>query len=320
MQALAHDTYAPPQELLVRGHAQPTVGPDGVLIRVRAAGVNRGDALAAEGIPYATRLTSGLSRPKGSLLGADVAGVVEVVGHEVTALTPGDSVLGWAEGAFAEVAVARPERLTRKPDALTFEQAAALPTAAVTALQALRKAPSIADQRVLVLGASGGVGTFTVQIAKALGAEVTAVASSRNVELVRSLGADHVLDYTRDDVMGSVGAYDVVVDLIGREPLMSARRILRPKGTYVVVGGPNPRSLTGAGRFVRAALLSPFVSQRLVPLFATRSPEALADVLDMVAAGLVLPVIDATYDLRDAPEALQYVSAGHARGRVVLTV
>ncbi len=227
-------------------------------------------------------------------------------------------MVGWAEGAFAEVAVARPDLLIRKPEALTFEQGAAIPTAAVTALQALKKAPSVAGRHVLVLGASGGVGTFAVQIAKALGAEVTAVASTRNVELLRSTGADHVLDYTRDDVTGQDGRFDVVVDLVGREPLMSARRVLRPKGTFVVVGGPNPRSLTGAGRFVRAALLSPFVSQRLTPLFATQDRAALEEVMGLVSAGHVLPVIDATYDLRDAADALRYVSAGHSRGRVVL--
>ena len=319
MRAIVHERYGPPQALRVAERPDPNSDPDGVTIRVRAAGVNRADVLAAEGIPYLTRLTAGMSQPKRSLLGTDLAGVVEAVGSAVTDLEPGDSVLGWADGAFAEIAVARPGRLVRKPAALTFEQAASVPTAAVTAWQALHKGEPTIGSQVLVLGASGGVGTFAVQIARALGAEVTGVASTRNRDLVRSLGAHHVLDYTRDDIFASAGRYDLVVDLVGREPLTSARRVLRPGGTYVVVGGPNPRSLTGAGRFLRAGLLSPWVRQRLTPLFATQDRSALEEVVRLVAAGTVLPVIDATYDLRDAPDALRYVAAGHTRGRVVLT-
>ena len=321
MHAIIHDSYGPPETLRVRQVPDPRADEHTVLIRVRAAGVNRGDALAVEGIPYATRLTSGLSQPKRPALGADVAGVVETVGSAVAGLRPGDAVLGWADGAFAELAVSRRELLVPKPTALSFEHAAAIPTAAVTAWQALHKGGQLmAGHRVLVLGASGGVGTFAVQIARAFGAEVTGVASTRNLELVRSTGADHVLDYTRDDVNAATGHYDLVVDLVGREPLTSARRALRPGGTYVVVGGPNPRSLTGAGRFLRAAALSPWVRQRLSPLFATQDRPALERVVELVAAGTVLPVIDATYDLRDAPDALRYIAAGHARGRVVLTV
>ena len=320
MRTIVQESYGPPEALRVTEQPEPSHDPDGVLIRVRAAGVNRADILAAEGIPYVTRLTAGMSRPKRPLLGTDVAGVVEAVGSARAGVEPGDAVLGWADGAFAELAVARPGLLVRKPSALTFEQAAAVPTAAVTAWQALHKVDSLTGRRVLVLGASGGVGTFAVQIATALGAEVTGVASTRNRDLVRSLGADHVLDYTRDDIFAAAaGRYDLVVDLVGREPLASARRVLRPGGTYVVVGGPNPRSLTGAGRFVRAGLLSPLVRQRLTPLFATQDRSALEQVIRMVSAGAVLPVIDATYDLRDAPDALRYVAAGHTRGRVVLT-
>lgn len=321
MHAIVHDSYGPPETLRVREVPDPRADDHTVLVRVRAAGANRGDVLAAEGIPYATRLTTGLSRPKQHGLGADVAGVVEDVGSAVVDLKAGEHVVGWADGAFAELAVARPGLLVRKPANLTFEQAAAVPTAAVAAWQALRKVGGLTPGRhVLVLGASGGVGTFAVQLARALGAEVTGVASTRNLGLVRSSGAHHVLDYTRDDVTASVGRYDLVVDLVGREPLLAARRVLRPGGTYVVVGGQNPRSLTGTGRFVRAAVLSPWVRQRMRPLFATQDPSALADVLGLVSEGKVLPVIDATYDLRDAPDALGYVAAGHARGRVVLTV
>ena len=319
MRTIVHECYGPPEALRVTEQPEPSHDPDGVLLRVRAAGVNRADNLAAEGIPYLTRLTAGMSRPKRPLLGTDLAGVVEAVGSARADLEPGDEVLGWADGAFAELAVARPGLLVRKPSALTFEQAAAVPTAAVTAWQALHKVDSLKGRHVLVLGASGGVGTFAVQIGKALGVEVTGVASTRNRDLVRSLGADHVLDYTRDDIFAAAGRYDLVVDLVGREPLASARRVLRPGGTYVVVGGPNPRSLTGAGRFLRAGLLSPWVRQRLTPLFATQDRSALDQVVRLVTAGTVLPVIDATYDLRDAPDALRYVAAGHTRGRVVLT-
>lgn len=319
MRTIVHERYGPPEALRVTERPDPSHDPDGVLVRVRAAGVNRADVLAAEGIPYLTRLTAGMGRPKRPLLGTDVAGVVEAVGSARGDVEPGDAVLGWADGAFAELAVARPGLLVRKPSALTFEQAAAVPTAAVTAWQALHKVDSLTGRQVLVLGASGGVGTFAVQIAKALGSEVTGVASTRNRDLVRSLGADHVLDYTRDDIFAAAGRYDLVVDLVGREPLTSARRALRPGGTYVVVGGPNPRSLTGAGRFLRAGLLSPWVRQRLTPLFATQDRSALEQVIRLVSAGTVLPVIDATYDLRDAPDALRYVAAGHTRGRVVLT-
>ncbi len=320
MHAISHDTYGPPDGLRSSTLGAPTLDEHSVLVRVRAAGVNRGDVLAVEGIPYATRLTSGLARPRRSVPGADVAGVVEAVGSAVTELGPGDEVFGWARGAFAEVAAAAPEMLVRKPSKLTFEQAAAVPTAAVTALQALeRGGPLAAGNRVLVLGASGGVGSFVVQLARAHGSEVTGVASTRNLELVRSLGADHVLDYTREDLRSRAGHFDVVVDLVGRERLVHARRLLRPRGTYVVVGGQNPRSVTGMSRFAAAALLSPFVPQRLRPLFATQDRPTLERVTRLIADGRVLPVIDATYDLHDAPEALRYVAAGHARGRIVLT-
>jgi NADPH:quinone reductase-like Zn-dependent oxidoreductase len=321
MHTIVHDSYGPPESLGLQNVPGPCADDHSLVIRVRAAGVNRGDPLATEGIPYVTRLTTGLTRPKRARLGADVAGVVDAVGSAVTDLEPGDEVVGWAHSAFAELTTARPERLLRKPATLTFEQAAAIPTAAVTAWQALhRTGTPMAGQRVLVLGASGGVGTFAVQLAKAVGAEVTGVTSTRNLELVRSTGADHVLDYTRDDLAASAGHYDLVVDLVGREPLTAARRMLRPGGTYVVVGGQNARSLTGASRFARAALLSPWVRQRIRPLFATQDRAALEEVLALTGEGKVRPVIDATYDLRDAPDALRYVAAGHARGRVVLTV
>lgn len=320
MRAIVHDRYGSADTLELRDLGDPQVGTQSVRIRVCAAGVHRGDALEVEGVPYAARLSYGLTRPRRPVPGTDVAGVVETVGTAVTRLRPGDEVFGWAYGAFAEHAVAATSRVVRKPANVTFEQAAATPTPAVAALQALRDVGGLsAGQHVLVIGASGGVGTFAVQIAKALGAEVTGVSSTRNIELVRSVGADHVVDYTRDDLARSRAHFDLVVDLAGREPLSTARRLLRPHGRYVVVGGQNPRSLTGLGRFARAVALSPWVRQSLRPLFSKPNPADLESVAGWLAGGRVLPVIDAMYDLRDAPDAVRYIQTGHARGRVVIT-
>lgn len=334
MRAIVHDRYGPADRLGLRDLGEPPIeaaggrqarnsrtAGDAVRIRVRAAGVHRGDALAVEGLPYAARLAYGLRRPKRLVPGTDVAGVVTAVGSAVTRLQPGDEVFGWAHGAFADHAVAAAGMLVPKPATVTFEQAAATPTPAVAALQALRDVGRLAPgQDVLVLGASGGVGTFAVQIAAALGARVTGTSSTRNLELVRSVGADHVLDYTREDLGRWASRFDVVVDLAGREPLHRSRRLLRPNGRYVVVGGDNPRSLTGMGRFVRALALSPWVRQSLRPLFSTPSPADLESVAGWLATGQVLPVLDATYDLRDAAEAIRHVQTGHSRGRVVITV
>ncbi len=320
MRAIVHRTYGSADTLELRDLADPLIGDHSVQIRTRAAGIHRGDALAVEGIPYAARLAYGLRRPKRPVPGTDVAGEVRSVGAAVTRFGPGDEVFGWSDGAFAECAVAPASMLVRKPANLTFEQAAATPTPAVAALQALRDVGHLtAGQHVLVIGASGSVGIFAVQIAKALDAEVTGVSSTRNVKLVRSVGADHVLDYTRDDVGRSTTRFDLIVDLAGREPLSASRRLLRPNGRYVVVGGQNPRSLTGMGRFARAAALSPWVRQSLRPLFSKPNQADLQSVTELAAAGKVLPVIDATYDLRDAPDAIRYVQTGHARGRVVIS-
>lgn len=321
MKAMFHDRYGSVDVLEDRDLPIPTVGDGEVLVRVRAAGVNRGDGLAIEGIPYAARLSYGLTRPKHSVPGTDVAGVVEAVGQDVGTFTPGDEVFGWASGAFAEYAIAAADRLVRKPARLTFEQAAATPTTGVAALQALRDVGRIEPgHRVLVVGASGGVGTFAVQIAKADGAEVTGVSSTRNVELVRSTGADSVVDYTREDFTGHHGRYDLIVDVVGKEPLASARRALRAGGTYVVVGGQNARSLTGMKRFLQAQAMSPFVPQRLRPLFSKPNREDLEGLSEMIDGGRVLPVVDAVYDLGGAVEALGYMRAGHARGKVVLAI
>lgn len=320
MKAIFHDHYGTEDVLEFRDLPLPEVGPNEVLVRVRAAGVNRGDALAVAGLPYAARLSYGVTGPNNPVPGSDIAGHVEAIGDEVTTFAPGDEVFGWSDGAFAEYAAVAADRLSRKPDALTFEQAAAAPTTGVTALQGLRDVGRVeSGHDVLVVGASGGVGTFAVQIAKALGATVTGVSSTRNVELVRSAGADHVVDYTRDDFTRLDGRHDVVLDMVGRESLSSARRVVRPGGTYVVVGGGNPRSVTGMGRFGAALVLSPFGRQRLRPLFASQDQDDL-DVLGVLLdSGKVRPIIDAVHDLPDAAAALAHVHAGHARGKVVVT-
>ncbi len=311
------DRYGSPTGLRQRTADLPAPADDQVVIRVRAAGINRGDGLAIAGLPYAARLSYGLTRPKRPVPGTDVAGTVVSVGADVTAWRPGDDVLGWAVGAFAEHAVAAASSLLAKPDGLTFEEAAAIPTAAVTALQALRAGGIDTARRVLVLGASGGVGSFVVQLAAAAGAEVTGVCSTRNLELVRSFGADRVVDYTSDDV-AELRGYDLVVDLVGQIPLARARRIAERGGSYIVVGGGKARTLTGMRRFAAAAVLSPFVPQRLRPLFATPRREDLATVLSHVADGSVRPSVEAAYDLRDAADAVDFVHRGKARGKVVL--
>lgn len=309
--------YASPAQLEQCVVDLPLPADDHVTIRVRAAGINRGDGLAIEGLPYTARLSYGALRPKNPVPGTDVAGTVTAVGASVTTLRPGDAVMGWATGAFAEYATAAASALLAKPAALSFEEAAALPTAAVTALQALRTGGIDTARRVLVIGASGGVGSFAVQLATAQGAEVTGVASTRNRDLVESFGAQHVVDYVTEDVAALRG-FDMVVDLAGQIPLRRARRMVRPGGTYLVVGGGTGRSLTGMRRFAAAVVLSPFGRERLRPVFATPKREDLATVLAHVAAGQVRPSVEAAYALSDAADAVDYVHRGKARGKVVL--
>lgn len=312
------DHYGPPALVGHRDVDVPAPPQDGVVVRVQAAGINRGDALAIEGLPYAARLSYGLTGPKNPVPGTDVAGVVVAVGPGTTSFEPGDAVFGWATGAFADHAAAPASALVAKPEELTFEEAAATPTAAVTALQALRLGRVGAGDHVLVVGASGGVGSFAVQIASSLGAEVTGVCSARNAELVRSLGAGHVVDHTTADFTAERRRYDAVVDLAGSRPLTAARRTLRRDGTYVVVGGGRPRSLTGMGRFLAAVVLSPTGPERLRPLFASQDPEDLGTVAQLLTAGGVRPVVEAVYDLADAADAIDVVHRGHVRGKVVL--
>jgi NADPH:quinone reductase-like Zn-dependent oxidoreductase len=320
MKGFFHDRYGPPDVLEFRDLDIPPVGEDEVLIRAHAAGVNRGDVLAVEGLPYTARLGYGIKRPKHHVPGTDVAGTVEAVGSGVTGLQLGDAVFGWATGGFAQYATAPANLVVAKPERLTFEQAAASPTTGVAALQGLRDVGRItAGHRVLVVGASGGVGTFAVQMAKAHGANVTAVCSTRNVDLVRSAGADQIIDYTREDFTRRRAEFDLILDLVGKESLRSSTGALKPGGTFVVVAGGNPRSMTGMGRFAQT-LRSPFGRHRLRPLFSTKKSEDLSTLGDLLEAGKVLPVMDAVYDLADLPEAMSHVRAGHARGRVVITV
>jgi NADPH:quinone reductase-like Zn-dependent oxidoreductase len=263
----------------------------------------------------------GLRRPRQPVPGRDLAGTVAAVGQGVTRFSVGDAVFGWGSGTFAELALATEDRLEPKPPRLTFEQAAAVPTAATAANQGLRAVGRTrAGHRVLVIGASGGVGTFAVQIATALGADVTGVASTRNLELVRSAGAHHTIDYTVDDVADLPERFDVVVDLAGRLPLRRGSRLLRSDGTYVVIGGKNPDSMTGMGRFAAALALSPLLRRRLRPLFSQPDHDDLVQLRRLLDDGRILPVIDAVYDLPGTADALRHVEAGHSRGKVVITI
>jgi len=323
MKAIVYCDYGSPDVLELRDIEQPVPKDDEVLIKVRAAAVNPLDWHFMRGTPYLMRAMAGLRKPKVSRLGVDVAGEVEAVGQNVTRFKPGDAVFGGRTGAFAEYVCAREDHaLTRKPPNVTFEQAASVPIAGVTALQALRdKGRLKAGQKVLINGASGGVGTFAVQIAKTFGAEVTGVCSTKNVQLVRSLGADRVIDYTKDDFTKDVERYDLIVDNVGNHPLSECRRALVPHGIYVMVGGPNDGRWIGPmGRAVNAFLLSRFVSREMGMMLADMNEKDLDTLSDLMQSGKVTPVIDRSYRLSDVPEAIRYLEQGHARGKVVITL
>jgi NADPH:quinone reductase-like Zn-dependent oxidoreductase len=324
MRAVVQDTYGSVDVLHTAETAWPEVGADDVLVRVRAAGVHIGDWHVMVGQPYLMRVAGfGLRRPKARVRGMDLAGTVQAVGAGVTRFRPGDDVFGTGDGAFAEYATARVASLAVKPAALTFEQAAAVPTSACTALQALRDAGRLAaGQRVLVVGASGGVGLFAVQIAKAFGAEVTGVASTAKVELVRSVGADRVLDYTAAELIGDGRGYDLVLDLGGTRPLSALRRLLSARGTLVLVGGEGGGRWIGGAlvRSLRAVVLSPFLRQSLRMLVATTRAADLQVLAELMEAGTVVPVVDRVYPLSQAPDAVRHLLDGHARGKVVLAV
>jgi NADPH:quinone reductase-like Zn-dependent oxidoreductase len=290
MKAIVHSRYGPPDALELKDIDQPTVNDDQVLVRVRAAAVGKGDWLTVKGLPYIARLRYGLPKPKHPVPGFDVAGRVEAVGSNVTRLRPGDAVFGWCDGSFAEYASVPEGQLVLKPPNLTFEQAAAVPISGFAALQALRDTGGVQPgQKVVIIGASGGVGSFAVQLAKAFGAEVTGVCSTKSVEMVRSIGADHVIDYTQQDFTQTGRRYDLILEMAGNRSLADLRRALTPKGTLVLVGGSGGKWFMGTGRALRAVLVSPFVGQRL-RLFLSREGGADLEVLrELIEAGKVLP-------------------------------
>jgi len=321
MKAIMHDRYGSPDVLYLRAIDRPVVGVDGVLVRVRASSVNALDWHELRGEPYLVRLQNGIRRPKLGVRGVDVAGQVEAVGSDVTAFQPGDPVFGMRAGAFAELVLGRERNFVAKPAGLTFERAAAVPLAAQTALQGLRDRGQLQPgQKVLINGASGGVGTFAVQIAKAFGADVTGVCSTRNVELVRSIGADRVIDYTQEDFTHSGVRYDLIFDIAGSRPLSGCRRALAPDGTLVVVGGPGGRWIAPMGRSVQALVLTRLGRARMLTFLAEHRREDLVSLAELIDAGKIAPVIDRTFPLAATPDAIRYVEAGHARGKVVITV
>jgi NADPH:quinone reductase-like Zn-dependent oxidoreductase len=323
MKAITQDTYGSADVLELRDVERPEVGAGEVLVRVRAAGVDRGVWHLMTGLPYPVRLAGyGLRAPKNPVPGMDVAGVVEAVGDRVTRFRPGDEVFGIGKGTFAELALADESKLAPKPSNLTFEQAAAVAISGLTALQGLRDHARVRPgQHVLVIGASGGVGSYAVQLAKAFGAEVTGVASTAKADLVRSLGADHVIDYTREDFADGTRRYDVVLDIGGNSSLSRLRRALTPTGTLVIAGGEGGgRWLGGTDRQLRAMALSPFVGQRLTTFVSKEAGEDILVLAELVEAGKVTPAVDRTYPLGEAPEAVRYVEQGRARGKVVVTV
>jgi NADPH:quinone reductase-like Zn-dependent oxidoreductase len=322
MKAIIQDAYGSPGDVLeLRDIAVPAIGDDGVLVEVHAAGVAGDDWHLMRGEPYAARLVTGLRKPKRPVPGRDVAGRVEAVGSAVSALHPGDEVFGWCAGAFAEHVAVPEANLELKPSNLTFEQAAVVPVSGSTALQAVRDAGRVRPhQQVLVLGASGGVGTFAVQIAKAFGASVTGVCSTTNTDVVRSIGADHVIDYTLEDFTQHSRRYDVIIDLVGNRSLSDLRQALTPRGTLVLVVGAGGRSFTRTIRLLGAHLLSPFVRHRLRPVLQRDRKNDLAILKEFIEAGKVTPVVSAYYTLAELPEASRHFARGHARGKVAIRV
>ena len=321
MRTVIQPAYGGPDVLEVRDVDVPVTGGGEVLVRVRAAGLNIGDWHLLRGIPYVMRLVFGFRRPRKAIPGMDLAGEVEAVGAGVTGLTPGDAVFGWAPGVFAEYASVPENNLLAMPRGLTFEQAAAVGDSAFTALIAVRDQGRVGPgDSVLINGASGGIGTFAIQMAKSFGAEVTAVCSGRNAELVRSLGADHVIDYTREDFTQGDRQYDVMLDLIGNRPLAECRRSLAPRGTYVVVGVKDMGRWFGLARQFKAVFTAPFVSQKMRVFVCKHTRADLAVLKQLVEAGDVQPVLDQRYELAQVREAFAALGSGHARGKTVITV
>lgn len=324
MKAIVQDAYGSRAEDVLRfaETARPRIGDGEILVRVAAASVDRGTWHVMSGLPYPIRAAGfGLRTPKSPNPGRCLAGTVDSTGKDVTEFKPGDEVYGTCEGSFAEYARAQSGKLAPKPANLSLEQAAAAPISGVTALQAVRKAQVQAGEKVLIIGASGGVGSFAVQIARAFGAEVTGVCSTSKTEMVRALGADHVIDYTRRDFLDGQHRYDVILDTGGNSRLSHLRRALTATGRLVLVGGETDgRWLGGLDRTFKALLLSPLVKQKLLPLVSKENAQDLAALTELIESGKVTSAIDRTYPLSEAPEAVQYVQDGRARGKVVITV
>jgi NADPH:quinone reductase-like Zn-dependent oxidoreductase len=325
MKAIVQDRYGGPDVLEFSDIDQPIPNDNEVLVQVPAAGLHRGDWHVMTGLPFLIRLVVpdlGLRKPKVPVRGMDLAGRVEAVGANVTRFQPGDEVFGWADGAFAEYAAAPEDQLAPKPANLSFEQAAAVPTSGFAALQGLRDSGEVQPgQQVLIIGAAGAVGLFAVQLAKTFGAQVTGVASTTQLELVRSVGADEVIDYTRDDVTDGTRRWDLILDTAGHRSLSRLRRALTPKGTLVIVGSEGRgRWLGGFDRSLRAPLLARLVGQRLRMLASKPGQQDLQTLRELLEAGKLTPVIDRTYPLGDVPEAMRQMVEGHTRGKLVITV
>ncbi len=323
MRAIVQDAYGSNDVLSLGEIDLPEIAVNEVLVEVAAAGMDRGTWHSMAGKPYLMRVMGfGFSRPKNRVPGLDVAGTVAAVGSEVTRFKRGDEVFGMSRGSFAEYAAVREDKLAHKPANLTFEQAAVVPISGGTALQALRDSGRVeTGQKVLIIGASGGVGTYAVQLAKAFGAEVTGVSSTAKLDLVRSIGADHVVDYTQDDFLDGANRYDLILDIGGNNRLSRLRQALAPKGTLVIVGGEEGGNVTGGfGRQIRALVLSLFVGQRLTMLASKERSTDLETLSPLLDDGRVTPVVDRTYTLSEVPEAMGHLEAGQARGKIVITV
>ena len=322
MKAVVRDAYGSADVLRLGKVAKPVAGEGEVAVRVVAAGVDQGTWHVMAGMPYVMRVAGfGIRTPKNPLLGYDVAGRVEAVGANAGSFRPGDEVFGTCRGSFAEYTVARADRLAAKPGNVSFEQAAATPISGYTALQAVRDHGKVeAGQRVLVIGAGGGVGTFAVQIAKADGAEVTGVCGTAKTELVRSIGADHVIDYTEEDFADDSVRYDTILDIAGNRSLSELRRALTPRGTLVIVGAEDAGNWLGIRRQLRAAALSPFVRQKLGFFISTERTQNLEELRSLLETGAVTPIVDRTFPLDEVPEAIRYLRAGRARGKIAITI
>jgi NADPH:quinone reductase-like Zn-dependent oxidoreductase len=319
MRAIIQDRYGSAEVLEARDIDRPPIGDDEVLVHIRAASAHVGDWILMTGVPYVMRLGTGLSKPKNPVPGTDIAGTIDAVGPQVQSLRPGDDVFGWCTGAFAEYARAPENQLVKKPANLTFEQAAAVGVSASTALQLLRDDANVQPgQKVLINGASGGVGTFAVQIAKAFGAEVTGVCSTKNLEMVHSIGADHVIDYTQQDFRDADVRYDVILDNVGDHSMAETRRVLTPNGTLLSNGGGHAAGKLG--RTIRGFLVSLVVRQQGRPSVKTQNRSDLIALKELVEAGQVRPVIGGTYPLSRTADAISQVAAGHARGTLVIAV